>query len=161
MSLRPRLVAAAVLLFLCAALAPAQTTVTEQNPSQLVTLSRQQLDVIKVLVAQEKAWNNGDLGAFAQGYKDSAEVLFIGHQVSRGYDQMLFDYKQNYPNREAMGTLSYSELEAHPLDEKFTVVLGKYRLDRSKKAGGSAEGLFSLILEKTDKGWKIIVDHTT
>jgi ketosteroid isomerase-like protein len=60
-----------------------------------------------------------------------------------------------------MGTLSFSELEPHILDEHFAIVLGHYRLDRSKKAGGNAEGVFSLVLEKTRDGWKIIVDHTT
>ena len=48
-----------------------------------------------------------------------------------------------------------------PLDENFAVVVGKYRLDRGKKDGGNAGGLFTLVLEKTDKGWKIIIDHTT
>ena len=60
-----------------------------------------------------------------------------------------------------MGTLAYSELEVHTLDENFAVVIGKYHVDRSKKEGGSADGMFSLIFEKTDKGWKIIIDHTT
>jgi ketosteroid isomerase-like protein len=49
----------------------------------------------------------------------------------------------------------------HPLDERFAVVIGKYHLERGKKEGGNADGIFSLVLEKTDKGWKIIVDHTT
>ena len=160
MTLRSRLLA--LLLALTAAssqiaLAQAPTGSTDQ----LATLSRQQLDVVKVLIAQERAWNDGDLDGFAKGYKNSPDTLFVGHQVSRGYDQMLADYKHNYPNKEAMGTLSFSELEAHPLDEKFAVVLGKYHLERTKKNGGNAEGVFSLVLEKTDKGWKIIVDHTT
>ena len=60
-----------------------------------------------------------------------------------------------------MGNLSFSDLEVRTLDENFAIVVGKYRLDRSKKDGGSAGGLFSLVLEKTDKGWKIIIDHTT
>ena len=47
------------------------------------------------------------------------------------------------------------------LDEHYAVVLGHYHLDRSKKGGGNADGFFSLVLEKTDAGWKIIVDHTT
>jgi hypothetical protein len=38
---------------------------------------------------------------------------------------------------------------------------GRYHLERGKKEGGNSGGLFSLVLEKTDKGWKIIVDHTT
>jgi ketosteroid isomerase-like protein len=52
-------------------------------------------------------------------------------------------------------------LEVHPLSETFAVCLGKYRLDRPKKEGGAAEGLFSLVFEKTDQGWKIVLDHTT
>ena len=51
--------------------------------------------------------------------------------------------------------------EVHPLDENFAVVIGRYRLERSKKDGGNVEGLFSLVVEKTDNGWKIVVDHTT
>ncbi len=128
---------------------------------QLHTLTRDELDLVKVLTKQESAWNRGDLENFATGYKNSPDVLFVGRQISRGYDQMLNDYRHNYPSRDAMGTLSFTELEPHLLDERFAVLLGHYRLERSKKAGGNAEGIFSLVLEKTKDGWKIIVDHTT
>jgi ketosteroid isomerase-like protein len=128
---------------------------------QLRTLTRDELDIVKVLTKQEGAWNRGDVDAFATGYKNSPETLFVGRQISRGYDQMVNEYKHNYPTRDAMGTLSFTDLEPHLLDEHFAVVLGHYHLDRSKKAGGSAEGIFSLVFEKTKDGWKIIVDHTT
>ena len=62
--------------------------------------------------------------------------------MSHGYAQMLNDYKRNYPNRDAMGTLAFSDLEAHVLDEHFAIVIGKYHLDRSKKAGGKCGGDF-------------------
>jgi ketosteroid isomerase-like protein len=127
----------------------------------LHTASQQELDVIKVLLKQEAAWNHGDLETFAQGYKDSPDTLFITHQISRSYAGMLDAYKRDYPNKAAMGTLAFSELEVHPLDENYAVVVGKYHLDRGKKDGGNAEGIFSLVFEKTDKGWKIIIDHTT
>jgi len=129
--------------------------------AQLKVASPQELGVIKVLLAQERSWNEGNIEAFATGYKNSPDTLFIGSHISRGYDQMVLEYKKNYPNKEAMGTLGFSELEVHPLDDKFAVVLGHYHLDRSKKAGGNADGVFSLVFEKTDAGWKIVVDHTT
>jgi uncharacterized protein (TIGR02246 family) len=132
-----------------------------QNPNPLHTATRQELDVIKVLLSQEDAWNKGDLAAFASGYKDAPDTLFITKQVSRGFAGLIDEYKHDYPNRAAMGTLVYSELEVRTLDENFAVVFGKYHLDRGKKEGGNADGLFSLVFEKTDKGWKIIVDHTT
>lgn len=140
-------------------LAPALLTAQEPNP--LHTATRQELNIIKVLVAQENAWNKGDLAAFASGYKDSPDTLFITHQVFRGFAGLLDEYKHDYPNKAAMGTLAYSDLEVHPLDENFAVVIGKYHLDRSKRDGGNAEGLFSLVFENTDNGWKIVVDHTT
>ena len=143
------------------ALVFAITLSANAQDDQLKTASKQELDIIKVLVAQEDAWNKGDLQAFIQGYKNSPDTLFVTHQVFRGVDGMLDEYRHNYPSRAAMGTLGFSELEVHPLDEKFAVVIGKYHLDRGKKDGGNADGIFSLVFEKTDQGWKIIVDHTT
>ena len=156
MTLRSALCLVAVVLTL---LAPA--FVPAQEPNTLHTATRQELDIIKVLLAQENAWNNGDLAGFAKGYKDSPDTLFITHQVFRGFAGLLDEYKHDYPTRTAMGTLAYSDLEVHPLDENFAIVIGKYRLERSKKDGGNAEGLFSLIFENTDNGWKIVLDHTT
>ena len=150
-----------VMLALVSSPVAVQAQLETKPPDQLRTLSRDELDVIKVLTTQEKAWNRGDIEAFASGYKDSPDLIFIGHQVSRGFGQMVLDYKRNYPNKQAMGTLSFSEIEPRLLDEHFAVVIGHYRVDRSKKAGGTAEGLFSLVFEKTEKGWKIILDHTT
>jgi uncharacterized protein (TIGR02246 family) len=132
-----------------------------QAPDPLHTASRQELSIIKVLIAQENAWNKGDLAGFASSFKDSPDTLVITHTVSRGFTGLLDEYKRDYPTKAAMGTLSYSELEVHPLDENFAVVIGKYRLERGKKDGGNAEGIFSLVFENTDNGWKIIVDHTT
>jgi ketosteroid isomerase-like protein len=137
--------------------AAAQATVDDP----LHTASRQELDVIKVILAQEKAWNAGDLVGYAKGYKDSPATLFIGRQVSRGYAEIVAEYKHDYPTAASMGTLGYSELEVHSLSETFAVCIGKYHLDRSKKEGGPADGMFSLVFEKTEQGWKIVVDHTT
>lgn len=153
-----------VLLLMCwLGVAGAQTPGSQlpEKPDQLRTLSRDELDVVKVLTSQEHAWNRGDLQAYATGYKDSPELLFVGRQISRGYGSLVEDYKKNYPNKEAMGVLSFSELEPHVLDEHYALVLGHYHLERTKKGGGNADGIFSLVLEKTEKGWKIVLDHTT
>ncbi len=131
-----------------------------QDP-QLHTASKTELDVIKVLLAQENAWNRGDIDTFVLAYKNSPDTLFLSGTINRGYAGMAESYHHQYPSRAAMGNLGFSELEVHPLDEHFALCIGKYHLDRSKKEGGNADGLFSLVLENTDKGWKIVVDHTT
>ena len=128
---------------------------------QLKTASQQELDVIKVLLKQEAAWNRGDIDAFAEGYKDSPDTLFINNLIQRGFAGMKADYHHNYPTKETMGQLTFSELEVHPIDEKVAVCVGKYKIERSKKNGGNAESIFSMVFEKTEAGWKIVVAHTT
>jgi ketosteroid isomerase-like protein len=149
---------AAVIGFLLIGLAAAPGRAQE---APLHTASRTELDVVKVLLAQEKAWNAGDLEGYVKGYKDSPDTIFVGRSISEGYTQILDEYKRNYSTRASMGTLAFSELEVHSLSDTFAACLGKYHLDRSKKDGGSADGIFSLVLQKTDQGWKIVLDHTT
>jgi len=148
---------APLVLLVLLAFAPAART---QTPN-LKTASQLELDVVKVLLRQEAAWNRGDLDAFADGYKNSPDTLFINSQIQRGYDSMLAAYHHNYPTQESMGTLNFSDLEVHPLGNDFALCLGRFHLERNKKNGGNAEGIFSLVLEKTPAGWKIVVDHTT
>ena len=153
-----RITRVATLALLC--LAPALPQARAQDEGPLRTASHQELEIVKVVLTQEKAWNNGDLEGYLKGFKDSPETVFMGRQISRGYAQIAEDYKRNYQNRSLMGSLNFSELEAHPINDTVAICLGHYHLERGRKEGGSADGLFSLVLEKTDDGWKIILDHT-
>ncbi|HEY5056961.1 MAG TPA: DUF4440 domain-containing protein, partial [Acidobacteriaceae bacterium] len=137
----------------------AGTSSNEDDP--LHTASRDELDVVKVIVGQEKAWNAGDIEGFVNNYKDSPETIFIGRQVDKGYKEILEDYRRDYTTRASMGNLTYSELEVTPLSDRFAICTGRYHLDRGKRDGGPADGMFSLVLEKTAQGWKIVLDHTT
>ena len=154
------LASAAAVLLLITTFFAAQSA-RSQDLQALTTATREQLDVVKVLLNQQTAWNRGDIDAFAQSYKDAADTLIVTHQISHGFAGLVEEYKHDYPTRAAMGTLTFSELEARPLDDNFAVVVGKYHLERSKKEGGNADGVFSVVLEKTPKGWKIVLDHTT
>jgi ketosteroid isomerase-like protein len=116
---------------------------------------------ITVLNKSAGDWNRGDLDAFATSYKNSPDILFIGHKISRGYAQMLAAYKTGYPTREKMGTLNFSQLEVQPLDEHFATVTGHFHLERTPAGGGNADGYFLLVMEKTSAGWKIVRDDTT
>jgi uncharacterized protein (TIGR02246 family) len=114
-----------------------------------------------VLSAQVEAWNRGDVVAFMQGYNNSPDTTFVGKTVAHGYSSILERYRRNYTGKEKMGQLAFSDLDVHPLDAHFAVVTGRYHLTRSPSAGGDAQGIFSLVFEKTSTGWKIILDHTS
>ncbi len=150
---------------LCIAIASSVTTLPAvahaQEGRQLAPLPQGELDVVKVLLAQERAWNDGDIEAFASSYKNSPDTVFMGAEEARGFDAMVARYKKAYLDKATMGTLTYSGLEPRLLDDHYAVLTGHFALERDKKHGGAASGIFSLVLEKTPQGWKIILDHTT
>jgi len=117
--------------------------------------------IITALNKSAADWNRGDLDTFATSYKNSPDILFIGHTISRGYAQMLAAYKKNYPARDKMGTLTFSQVEVQPLDAHFATVTGHFHLERNPAAGGNADGHYMLVVEHTPAGWKIIRDDTT
>jgi ketosteroid isomerase-like protein len=114
-----------------------------------------------VLDKQVVDWNQGNIEAFATGYKNSPDILFMGSKISRGYAQMLDTYRKGYSTKEKMGILSFTGLEVQPLDERFATVTGNFHLERTAAGGGNADGYFLLVVEKTSDGWKIVRDSTT
>jgi ketosteroid isomerase-like protein len=115
--------------------------------------------ILAVLMAQQKDWNQGDIRAFMGGYWNSPEVTFAGSKAfTRGWQPVLERYQKTYANREAMGTLDFSELEVRKLGPDAALVLGRWHLQRQS---GDIGGIFTLVFQKFPEGWKIVHDHTT
>ena len=127
---------------------------------QLYTASREQLDATKVVLAQESAWNKGDLDNYLSQYKDAPDTEAILNGPVRGFAAIRNAYHTSFPNRDTMGTLEQSSVEVRELGPDHALVLGHYKLSRSRKNGGDAEGSFTDILQKTDTGWKLIFSET-
>ncbi|HEY1760291.1 MAG TPA: SgcJ/EcaC family oxidoreductase [Bryobacteraceae bacterium] len=122
-----------------------------------------QTDEIRALLKNsQEAWNRGDLAAFASAYEDSPDTTFIGREVTRGGTQAILDrYRRTYPNRDAMGTLGFSEIDVRILAPGVALATGKFELKRTTAGGGDASGRFTLILRRSAAGWKIIHDHSS
>lgn len=119
-------------------------------------------EIRAMLKNSEAVWNRGDLATFASDYEDSPETTFIGNEVVRGGTKAILErYRRRYPNRDAMGTLTFSEIEVRPLAAGLALATGKYSLKRTAAGGGDASGRFTLVLRKTAAGWKIIHDHSS
>jgi uncharacterized protein (TIGR02246 family) len=117
-------------------------------------------EVRKLLKDSEDAWNRGDLMTFASFYDENA--TFIGRDVTHGGpDAIVARYRRGYPTREAMGTLTFSEIEVRSLSEGYALAHGKYLLKRTAAGGGDATGRFTLVLRQTPAGWRIIHDHSS
>ncbi|MFN3560696.1 MAG: YybH family protein [Chloroherpetonaceae bacterium] len=132
--------------------------------SSLTVLAQNTPDkhILDVLDAQVRAWNQGDVSAFMNGYLDSDSTRFVSAKgVSEGYQRVLARYRSAYPTKEKMGELSFSDLNVRLLSSELAIVIGKWNLKRSEQDGGNISGYFTLIFQKTANGWKIIHDHTS
>ncbi|MDX1548711.1 MAG: SgcJ/EcaC family oxidoreductase [Rhodothermales bacterium] len=112
-----------------------------------------------VLDRQVAAWNAGDVEGFMDGYARSDSLRFAsGGSVQTGWQTTLDRYRRSYPDRAAMGTLSFDLREIRVLSPRYALVFGAWRLDR---VADQPSGLFTLLFEKRAEGWRVVHDHTS
>jgi len=116
-------------------------------------------EVRALLEEQVAAWNRGDIEDFMAGYwKSSATAFVSSNGITRGWQNLLERYRRAYPDRKAMGTLTFSEIEITELSPHAALVLGRWQLERTSDRPG---GVFTLVAQKRPEGWRIIHDHTS
>lgn len=112
-----------------------------------------------VLETQTAAWNRGEIETFMTGYWKSDETEFISaNGVTRGWQAVLDRYRRGYPDRKAMGHLTFANLEVHVACADAAFAIGEYHLAREND---KLAGVFTLNFRRFDEGWKIVADHTT
>lgn len=133
----------------------AVATISRESPA--APAAQEQIQA--VLDMQQEAWNRGDVQAFLQGYWHSPDLTFSGSGgITRGWDGLLERYHKAYPDRAAMGQLTFSGLEFRELGPKAFLVLGSWHLARTS---GDIGGVFTLVFQRFPDGWRIIHDHTS
>ena len=148
-------------LIACSFLLVSGLAASGQSPDQMYTATREQLDVTKVVLAQEEAWNKGDLDAYLSHFKDARDTQAMLNGPVRGLANIRSALHITYPNRETMGQLEQTEVEVREMGPTFALATGRYRLNRSRRNGGDAQGTFTEIFEKTGQGWQVIFNETT
>jgi len=130
------------------------------NFSGFAQSNKDQEDVKKVLSEQQSLWNQGKIEAFMEYYQKSEDLKFIGKNgITKGWNATLERYLKSYPNREAMGQLTFQILEVDITDGKTAWVLGKWDLQRPKL--GNLGGHFTLLMKKINGKWLVLRDHTS
>jgi uncharacterized protein (TIGR02246 family) len=114
----------------------------------------------RVLDDQAAAWNKGDLTGFMKGYLESEDLTFFsGNKKTKGWKATLERYQKSYQaDGKEMGKLTFEELSIEMLGADHALVRGRYRLQLTKE---TPTGIFTLILRKTQPGWRIVHDHTS
>ncbi len=115
-------------------------------------------EIRRLLEVQAGAWNRGDIAGFVQYY--APDAVFVGREVTRGSAAVKERYLRTYPTRAHMGVLTFSEVDIHRLSPSSAYAVGHWHLDRGAGAGDATGGLFTLVFEKRDGRWLIVLDHT-
>lgn len=129
--------------------------------TQIMMAQNKQAEAVKSLLEQQaKDWNNADIDAFMEGYWKSDKLQFIGSKgVTYGWQQTKDNYKRGYPDKAAMGHLSFDLLGVDKQSKKLVSVTGQFILKR--ESGEELSGHFLLIVKKIKGKWLIIADHTS
>lgn len=115
--------------------------------------------ILKVLEDQRQGWNKGDMDAYMQGYWKSDSLLFVGKNgPTYGWQKTLDNYKKGYPDKSAMGFLTFGIKKIEFLSKDRAFVLGSWNLKREKD---EPKGYFTLLLRKISGQWKVVVDHSS
>ena len=115
--------------------------------------------VTAVLGAQVAAWNAGDIDDFMETYWQSDELRFAsGGTVKEGWEVTLERYRTVYPDKAAMGQLTFDILDIQVVTREVAVVFGAWNLQRAQ---GDLSGLYTLLLHEINGRWLIVHDHTS
>lgn len=114
--------------------------------------------VRSLLDTQVQAWNRGDMQGFLDGYLKSSELIYASSgRIFYGEEQVHALYQEGFPEG-AVGHLSFSELDVHPLGEKTAWTLARFRLETDE---GIRTGIFTLIVKEAETGWRIVHEHSS
>lgn len=119
-----------------------------------------QVRMIRSLLNQQVSdWNRGDIEAFMRGYWKSDSLKFVSSSgVIYGWSNTLERYRKRYPDRAAMGNLTFDSLAVRLLSDTSASVDGRWFLEREEDDLG---GRFSLQLRRISGKWLIVADYTS
>lgn len=121
--------------------------------------SKDEQQIRQILQQQTEAWNEGDLDRFMNGYWKNDSLMFIGKSgVTYGWQETLDNYRRGYPDRSAMGILSFQIIKVERLATDRFFVVGRWHL---KREAGDLSGHYTLIWKKINGSWVIVADHSS
>lgn len=115
-------------------------------------------DIRAIMSKQELAWNKGDLEQFMVPYLHSEELMFVGKSgIKYGWQTTLDNYKNSYPDKAAMGQLTFELLKIE-INGNSAFVLGTWKLTRTEDV---LAGYYTLYWKKIVGQWQITIDHSS
>lgn len=121
--------------------------------------AKDRADILTLLEKQRADWNAGDIEAYMGGYWKSDSLLFVGKSgPTYGWQKTLDNYKKGYPNKAAMGYLTFGIKKVDFLTKSTAFVMGSWEVKQDKNG---LKGYFTLLLRKIKGEWKVVADHSS
>jgi len=112
-----------------------------------------------VLADSEAGWNSGDIEKYMECYRKSEKMRFAGNGTFQyGWENTKTRYQKSYPDKAAMGTLTFSDVDITILSDDAACIFGRWTLHYPDK---KRSGLYTLIMRKFEEGWRIVHDHSS
>lgn len=106
------------------------------------------------------AWTRGDLDAFMDDYLPGARTTYVTSRgLVRGPEQIRARYAPRFAPGALHDSLSFEGVEVDPLAPGVAHVVAWYVLSRGDSL--VARGPTSLVMFRTEEGWKIVHDHSS
>lgn len=145
-------------LILILALSACNADIPAKENEALNSIQKREI-IDSLMLAQQNAWNTGSLEAYMQTYQKSDSLIFIGSRgLSYGWSTTLSNYQKSYPDKDAMGTLEFENLEFKDLGSEYSYMIGRWHLYRS---ADTLSGSYSLLWQWNGKTASIIADHSS
>ncbi len=115
--------------------------------------------VTRMLESSAGAWNRGDLDGFMDDYLRSPMTTYIGSSGRvAGWEAIRARYAPLFQAGALRDSLRFEQVTARPLGEDHALATARYVLFREGNVTGS--GPFTLVLWRTDEGWRIVHDQS-
>ncbi len=119
-----------------------------------------QAAVDALLDSSAEAWNGGDLDGFLYWYERSPETTFMGSTgLTRGWNTVRGRYVERFQPGAERDSLRFEDLETRPLGPGLGLATARYVLFQGDSI--TSHGVFTLVLEETSEGWRIVHDHSS
>lgn len=119
-----------------------------------------QTAVDDLLTASEGAWNGGDLDGFLRWYQRGPQTTFMGSDGPiHGWEAIRGRYAPRFEPGASRDSLRFEDLETRPLAPWLGLATARYVLFQGDSI--TATGIFTLVVERTPEGWRIVHDHSS
>lgn len=86
-------------------------------------------------------------------YEDAPDTVYLSStRLVSGYQAIRAMYAERFG--QTMGSLKFKVLQLKPIENSHVLAVGSFWLD-------DQHGNWSLLLRKTEQGWRISADHTS